>query len=71
LLGAAAAIVISGARWNGPGIEAAMPVTMGSPSDVAPIVIVTKDVTAISTWVTMRFEKCLVMSRALITELGQ
>lgn len=35
---------------------------MGSPNDVAAIVIVIKDMATTSTSITMRFEKCFVMS---------
>lgn len=62
LLGPAPASVLSVARWNGPGIEAAIPATMGSPNDAAAIVIVIKDMATTSTSITMRFEKCFVMS---------
>jgi|GEM_PF-5740037 len=39
-----------------------MPDKMGSPNEVAAIVIVTTDMTTTNTSVTMRFEKCFVMS---------
>jgi len=62
LLGPAPASVLSVAKRNGPGIEAAIPATMGAPNDVAAIVIVIKDMATTSTSITMRFEKCFVMS---------
>ncbi|MGY8634596.1 hypothetical protein RAD15_19150 [Bradyrhizobium sp. 14AA] len=44
-------------------IEAAMPATIGSLTDIAAaIVIVTTDMTTTSTWFTMRVEKCFVIS---------
>jgi hypothetical protein len=60
-LGSAVASVLSIARWNGPGIEAAMPARMGSLMDVAAIVITARDTRTASTSVMMRLETCFVM----------
>jgi hypothetical protein len=61
VLGSAAASLLSIARWNGPGIEAAMPDRMGSPKNVAAIVIITTDTRTMSTSLTMRLENCFVI----------
>jgi hypothetical protein len=61
VLGSAVASVLSIAKWNGLGIEAAMPARMGSLKDVAAIVIITTDTKTTSTSVMMRLEKCFVM----------
>jgi len=42
---------------------------MGSPNDAAAIVMIIKDMATTSTSITMRFEKCFVMSGALTTEM--
>jgi hypothetical protein len=61
VLGSAAASLFSIARWNGPGIEAAMPDRMGSPKNVAAIVIITTDTRTMSTSLRMRLENCFVI----------
>lgn len=61
LLGSAVASVLTIARSNGVGIEAAMRARMGSPKNVTAIVIITTDTRTTSTSVMIRLEKCFVM----------
>jgi hypothetical protein len=61
VLGSAVASVLSIARLNEPGIEAAMAARTGSFKDVAAIVIITRDTRTMSTSVMMRLEEQFVM----------
>jgi hypothetical protein len=62
VLGSAAAIGLSIARWNGIGLEAAMPAKMGSLIDAAAIVIITEDIKTTSTSIMMRLGNCFVIT---------